>query len=49
VVDTMHLKKKNLAHSLLKKQSHEKVCEILIWDVSFGLNYGSPTFFKIFK
>jgi hypothetical protein len=22
----------------LKRQSHEKVCEIMIWDVSIGLN-----------
>jgi hypothetical protein len=25
------------------------VCEIKIWDVSFGLNYGSLTVFKILK
>jgi hypothetical protein len=33
----------------LKGQSHEKVCEIMIWDVSFGLNYSKvrPHSFKI--
>jgi hypothetical protein len=35
--------------NILKGQSHEKVCEIIIWDVSFGVNYYSPTVFKIFK
>jgi hypothetical protein len=33
----------------LKGQSNAKVCEIMIWNVSFGLNEGSPTVFKIFK
>jgi hypothetical protein len=33
----------------LKGQSYEKVCEIEIWNVSFGLNLGSPTVFKIVK
>jgi hypothetical protein len=33
----------------LKGQSHEKVCELMIWDISCGLNYGSPTVFKIKK
>jgi hypothetical protein len=32
---------KNFRKSV-KGQSHEKVCEIFIWDVSFGINQGPP-------
>jgi hypothetical protein len=31
----------------LKGQSHGKVCEIIIGVVSFGLNWGAPTVFKV--
>jgi hypothetical protein len=34
---------------LLKGQSHVKVCEIMTWDVSFGLNKGSLTVFLNFQ
>jgi hypothetical protein len=33
----------------VKEQAHEKVYEIMFWDVSFGFNWGLPTTFNILK
>jgi hypothetical protein len=32
---------------ILNGQSHEKVCKIIIWEDSFGLNQGSLPVFKM--